>query len=99
MTQITDAEIQRRLKTAETFTPPLEMADQHALLFAYRSLLHICLILMERGSQKDEQIKRLRKGNADLTRMLEEWIIKHPVKGGGVDRERVFSVHNPKPKV
>lgn len=73
---ITDAEIRRRLKTAETFEVPMEIADQHALLFAYRSLLHICIILNERNVQKEDHITRLRKGNSELTKMLEDWIIK-----------------------
>jgi hypothetical protein len=79
-TNITDKEILRKLKSSETFIPPLTVADQQALLFLYRSSLHVCLILLERLAARDITIKRMAEGNAELSRIIEDWIIKNPTK-------------------
>lgn len=76
--QISEAEIRRRIKAAGSYIPPLELADQHAVMFNYRMSLQVILILLERLEEKDKHIKRLMQGNSDLTRILEEWIIKNP---------------------
>jgi len=72
---INERDIRRRIKAAEKYIPPFELADQQAVIFNYRMSLQICLVLLERVEEKEKHIKRLIKGNSDLTRILEDWLI------------------------
>lgn len=76
--QISEPEIRRRIKAAGAYVPPLELADQHAVMFNYRMALQVILILLERLEEKDKHIARLMKGNSDLSRLIEDWIVKNP---------------------
>jgi hypothetical protein len=73
---ITEAETLRRIKNAKAIIPPLEMADQHAVLFNYRMSLQVILILLEEIAELKKTITRKEKGNSDLSRMLEDMIIR-----------------------
>ena len=75
---ITVRALQERLRKCEKLLPPLEFEDQHALLFMYRITLREELVLLQMIEDKEQHIKRLLKGNTELTKLLEEWIIKNP---------------------
>lgn len=47
-------------------------------MFNYRMALQVILILLERLEEKDKHIARLMKGNSDLSRLIEDWIVKNP---------------------
>ena len=79
---ITEEEILRRIKAASAIIPPLDVAVQHAVLFNYRMSLQVILILLDEIGELKKTITRKEKGNSELSRIIEDMIIKDQKRDG-----------------
>ncbi|MBI5951912.1 MAG: hypothetical protein HY865_09660 [Chloroflexi bacterium] len=79
MSRISAKKITRRIRDVKDYKPPLTIEQQQAVLFIHRATLNEMLVLLNMLKERDEHIKRLLKGNSQLTRLLEKWIIDHPI--------------------